>query len=220
MRYFGEEWPSDACGACDNCLQPQEVFDATEIAKMILSAVLRTHERFGAGVVAGVLLGTEAAKKKQPWMAELSVFGIVKDFTEEEIKQLVRSLAEVGLLERSEGEYPVFSVSGAGKRFLKGAEPLELPKPLAAVKSKKKSRSGTAQPTGNYDEDLFQKLRALRKQLADDLGVPPFIVFGDASLRQMASLKPKTMEEFAGISGVGERKLAQFGKAFLGVTAS
>jgi ATP-dependent DNA helicase RecQ len=215
MRYFGEQWTDEGCGSCDNCTDPQSLIDATVISKKILSAVLRTGERFGAGVVAGVLLGNEVITNKQPWLTKLSVFGIVDDFSEEDLRQLIRSLAEAGLLARSEGEYPTFLLTTEGKRFLMGSESLELPKPLAPVSKKKVRTSKAAAGVQTGDQPLFERLRSLRKRLADDLGVPPFIVFGDTTLREMASVKPKTLAEFATISGVGEKKLAQFGSVFL-----
>jgi ATP-dependent DNA helicase RecQ len=216
MHYFGEEWPEEGCGGCDNCLDPQELFDATEIAKKVLSAVLRTGERFGAGMVAGVLLGSSTVRAKQPWTEQLSVWGIVQNFSEDDLKQIMRLLAEAGLLARSDGEYPTLAVSSEGKRFLKGVIPLELPRPRPAAGRKKKDKTPRViAGEGEYDRDLFEQLRILRKSLADDLGVPPFIVFGDATLRQMSSMKPQTLEEFAQISGVGEKKLDQFGEVFL-----
>lgn len=213
MRYFAEEWTDDACGNCDNCLKPPELVDSTEIAKKIISAVLKTNERFGAGVIAGVLLGQKTVLTKLPWMQSLSVFGIVDDFSEVQLKSLIRLLAEAGLLLRSTGEYPTFQVSHNGKRFLLGSTPLLLPRPQVAIKSAKSSPLRSA--SGPYDMDLFEQLRVLRKRLADELGVPPFIVFGDASLRQMAISKPSTIEQFAAISGVGEKKLQQFGEVFI-----
>ena len=217
MRYFGEEWTDDGCRGCDNCLKPVELFDSTQIGKKIISAVLKTNERFGGGVIAGVLVGSKTTLTKQPWMESLSVFGIVEDYTEDQIKSLVRMLAETGLLLRSSGEYPTFSVSQNGKRFLMGDTPLMLPRPQVASKSVKIADQGKV--VGNYDTDLFERLRVLRKRLADELGVPPFIVFGDASLRDMATSKPKDLKEFAQISGVGEKKLAQFAEDFLAVIA-
>jgi len=216
MEYFGEKWPEGSCGACDNCLNPQEYIEATEISKKILSAVLRTKQRFGAGVIAGVLRGSDTIIAKQPWLQQLSVFGIVDNFSEDELKQLIRSLAEHGFLVRGEGEYPTFQVSSEGIQFLKGSESVELPRPLVAQKKSRKEKIVKAgKLPGDYDVDLFERLRVLRKRLADELGVPPFIVFGDASLRDMCVSKPKTLEQFAEISGVGEKKLVQFGEVFL-----
>lgn len=218
MRYFAEEWTDDGCGNCDNCLKPAELFDSTEIAKKVISAVLKTGERFGAGIVAGVLLGSKTVLTKQPWVQKLSVFGIVNDFTEEQLKSLIRLMAEAGLLLRSSGEYPIFTVSQNGKRFLMGSTPLMLPRPQTVSKSAKQIKSAKVTDQ-EYDSALFEQLRILRKRLADELGVPPFIVFGDASLRDMAGVKPKNLVEFAQISGVGEKKLAQFGSVFLEVIA-
>lgn len=224
LQYFGETL-IEKCEACDNCLHPKEFFDASQISKKILSTVYRTHQRFGAGVIAKVLLG----KAEPTWLKNLSVFGIVQDFTEDELMQLTRSLGESGLLNLEISPYPVFKLSQSGERFLKdAAAQINLPVPQKMIKSPKISKTPVKKNKltkkdisksnlSGYDEALFQRLRILRKQISDQMGVPPFIVFGDVSLIEMATTKPTNLPQFLEITGVGAMKQEKFGKLFLEV---
>jgi ATP-dependent DNA helicase RecQ len=222
LQYFGETL-NEECKACDNCLHPKEFFDASQISKKILSAIYRTHQRFGATVIAKLLLG----KAEPIWLQKLSVYGIVQDFTEDELIQLIRSLGESKLLDLEISPYPVFKLSRSGEQFLKDTTAqINLPVPQKIIKSPKidkikvkKDKLTRKNPfknnLTNYDEALFQRLRILRKQISDQLGVPPFIVFGDLSLIEMATNKPKNLAQFLEITGVGVMKQEKFGKLFL-----
>jgi len=210
LRYFGETWEQDQCEGCDACLTPAEIFDATEITQKILSAVLRTGERFGANHVVKVLLGKNDAKVRECGHDSLSVFGIVKDFGEQELRQLVSMLIQRGVLARSEGMYATISLTDAGHTWLFERRSMKLPKPDVPTVTSKKQK-----PVMEGEAALFEELRVLRKQLADERNVPPFVIFGDVSLYEMAALLPQSEESFLKITGVGKTKLEQFGGVFL-----
>lgn len=221
LDYFGE---SDAqppnCGACDNCLAPTEDFDATVIAQKILSAVIRTGQRFGIFYISQVLRGSKVKRVIERGHDSLSVYGIVNDYTDDDIKEIAGALLERGLLRKNDGDYPTFGVTSEGRRFLNDRETLTLtrrlddeytpsPAPFAA-------RAQSVAPA-DYDAELFQELRALRTRIASRRGVPPYVVFGDVTLRQMAAYFPQNRADLARIHGVGSVKLEQYGDEFLSV---
>lgn len=210
LQYFGETWADDNCGNCDICLNPREQFDATEITNKILSAIIRTGQRFGLGYVSEVLRGETTSKVRERGHDQLSVFGIVQDFSEEELKLLMNALIQKQYLIKNEGEYATYQVGDLGKRFLKEKGRITLFKPIVENLTNTKKKV-----TMKFDQELFEKLRVLRKTLADERGVPPFVIFGDITLQQMAAYYPQSEASLSQISGVGQSKLAQFGPAFL-----
>ncbi|MCK5459544.1 DNA helicase RecQ [Candidatus Parcubacteria bacterium] len=229
LRYFGEEYSSaksgntNGCGACDTCLTSRKLFNATEIAQKVLSCVIRVSSvggayngarGFGKNYIADVLLGKNAQKIINNKHNTLSVFGIVKDFTKDEIKRVIKSLVAFNLLRVSAGEYPTLSITKKGFNFLKQKELLELPDARADFASE--DRSALKQKE-RYDISLFEKLRILRKQIADKNSVPPFMIFSDAALQEMARYFPIDEDSFSRIEGVGSKKLKDFSKAFLSV---
>ena len=218
LDYFGEEWQADGCNACDVCLRDSEervaasTYDGTEIAQKVLSAVIRTGERFGAAHVVAVLKGSRSRRVLELGHDRLSVHGIARGVDPDELKDVVDQLVDQGLLARSVGDYPTLFVTARGRAALKGRETIEL------------TRSVTAEPpltetAGAFDAALFDKLRSLRKRLADEQNVPAFVVFGDAALRNMATHMPRDHESFRRIKGVGDAKLQQFGGHFIAVIA-
>jgi ATP-dependent DNA helicase RecQ len=211
LEYFGEKCPENNCGGCDVCLTPKEEYDATEIAQKVLSAVVRTGERFGVNHVIEVLRGAATKRVQQLGHDRLTVYAIAHDVAEEELKQIISLLVAKGLLAKNEGRYPTLSVTQSGSAFLKHREKLFLAKP------KLKAEVASARSAGDleYDQELFEQLRRLRKSLADARGVPPYVIFGDATLQQMAFYLPQRRESLSSISGVGAEKLAQFSDEFL-----
>lgn len=212
LDYFGEELKEENCGSCDVCQANRQTFDATVPAKKILSAVARTNSRFGRNHIIDVLLGKNSQKVLANGHDSLSVFGIIKDYSKSEINQLISHLVNLGYLQKSEGMYPILFITRRGAEFMQGNEFLALPR-LAADKIE----AGASQETGNdgYNKKLYDKLRALRKELADKAGVPPFVIFGNAALQEMASRFPRNNAEFLDITGVGAKKLERFGTVFL-----
>jgi len=218
LNYFGENRDDENCGGCDVCLTPKEEFDGTEISQKILSAVVRTGCRFGANYVIEVLRGSNSQNVRQRHHQDLSVFGIVNDYSTDDLKQIIRELLVRNLLVKQGDEYPTLALSEAGKKFLKEQQSISLPK----IKSSIEVQSPKVKLQGDfeYDQVLFEELRALRKKLADERGVPPFVIFGDASLREMAHYLPPDLNSFKQIFGVGEQKLAQFGEIFTALISS
>ena len=230
LEYLGEEWPERDCGGCDVCLSPQEEYDATETAQKLLSAVVRTGETFGAAYIIRVLLGSADKRIREYGHDQLSVFGIVRDQSREELRQLVNALLSRGLLAGSGGQYPTLQVTPQGRQFLKARESLALTRPVSRPNTRDAETDARSSRTGRrdsirtgsddhepYNEELFDELSDLRKRIADQQGVPAFMIFGDRSLRDMAAKAPVTRDEFSGIYGVGEAKLRELSGPFLRV---
>ena len=213
LEYFGESYEADNCGACDVCVDVREEFDATEITQKILSAVIRTGERFGAGHVIDVLTGSRRKRVLDLKHDELSVHGIANDFGRMQLTEIVRHLEVRGLLER-DTEYATLAVSQEGREFLTNRETLAIPRPASEpISHRRKSRADAGEV--DYDEGLFEELRTLRRRLAEMENVPPYFVFGDAALHHMAVLYPVTAESFLQVPGVGVHKLEKYGQEFM-----
>ena len=215
LEYFGDEWPHENCGGCDVCLDPREDFDATEIAQKILSAVLRTGERFGAAYVIRVLLGSGDKRIAEMGHDSLSVYGIVKDFDRTALREIIGQLEAKGLLAQAGGDYPTLAVPPEGREFLRERAALTLSRPVESRRPPAKKPA--VSPDDDYDTRLFEELRALRRRLADERNVPPYVVFGDVSLRHMAQVYPQRLEDFARLRGVGAIKIQEYGPQFIDV---
>lgn len=209
LEYFGENWDLEDCKSCNNCLGEKEYFDATEISQKILSAVIRTGEFYGVNHVIDVLRGKKVKKVLEKSHENLSVFGIVSNYSDDELKHLFQSLLQKKLLGKSEGRYGTIFVTEEGRTWLKSKEKLSLIKPVLALEK--------VETRADYDAVLFEKLRKLRRNIAEENNVPPFIIFGDNSLIEMAKYYPQSLESFAEISGVGQKKLQEYGLEFVEV---
>ena len=221
LRYFGEEFRAGDCLACDNCLTPRETYDGTIEAQKFLSCVYRLREKsridFGINQIAEVLTGADTEKVRRWDHQYVSTYGIGKDRSQNEWRLIGRELVRQGYVKQLPEKFNVLQLSESGWAALKQRQPIHLVKPVAAPKGKRpRDEKKRGLPAGfDYDETLFDKLRRLRKKIADERGVPAYIVFSDVSLRQMARYYPETPADFARISGVGEKKLADFGHAFI-----
>ena len=215
MEYLGESWPETDCGGCDICLLPREEFDATEIAQKILSAAVRTGERFGVNYLVDVLRGSANKAVRTRGHHELPVFGISRDVDADELKEMVRSLVTNGLLAQNGGDYPTLGVSQKGRKFLNDREKLTLTRPKQTTPVQKTALAGDRETA--YDTKLFDELAALRLEIATDREVPAYQIFGNKSLQQMAFHMPQNEVEFSKISGVGDAKLRDFSERFLEV---
>ena len=217
LGYFGEEVADENCGGCDNCLNPRETFDGTTAAKKFLSCVFRIKQKSGFGVgvnhVVEVLCGADTEKIRKWGHTELSTYGIGDEFKRNEWAAIGRELIRLGYIWQDPGKFSTLDLSPEGFSFLTSKETLELTRPVSLpdARSAKRRADGEIE----CDEALFDRLRGLRKQMADDRGVPPYIVFSDVSLRQMARYYPANEEEFSHINGVGEKKLKEFGEPFI-----
>lgn len=220
LEHFGDELASQYCGSCDVCLSGTQGVDCTVVAQKLLSAVVRTGERFGAGHVIDVLLGANRKRVRDLGHNELSVFGIVSDYDRTALRQVANALIDQGLLESSGDQYPIVKVTNAGRTWLHSRRALTLElrladgTGLASTDAANRPDRGVL-PTRGFDSDLFARLRSLRRRLADDEGVPAFVVFNDATLRNLAVAKPTSPEGMLRVSGVGPAKLEKYGPQFL-----
>ncbi|MGB5472838.1 MAG: RecQ family ATP-dependent DNA helicase, partial [Gammaproteobacteria bacterium] len=217
LNYFGERLEQD-CGNCDVCLNPPEQFDATLDVQKALSCVYRVGQRFGVGHVVDVLRGADNERVRSLHHDQLSTYGLGSDRSEQEWTSIIRQLIHHGYLVQDIASYSVLKLTEAARPLLRGEQTLRLAKPRIRAQTKKK-RSRVDAAHGPYDELLFDQLRVLRKRLADEQGVPPYIVFGDASLVQMAREKPTDAAELLNITGVGQHKLEKYGSEFLDAIA-
>ncbi len=217
LRYFGEEWEQENCDACDVCLNPRDEFDATEISQKILSAVIRTGERFGAAHIIQVLRGARNKRVLELEHDKLSVYGIARDSATSELREIVGQLVSRGLLTTVGERYPVLAITAVGREFLQERRAISLFSPMDSGTQKRASVSGHSSVEMPFDQRLFAELRALRLRLADEKDVPAFVIFSDASLKQMAARFPQNTDEFTRISGVGSAKLEQYGVDFMAV---
>ncbi len=214
LRYFGETYPDANCGGCDNCLQPRETFNGTLAAQKFLSCIFRIKQKSGFAVgmnhVVEVLTGADTEKIRNWGHDQLSTYGIGGEHTRPEWQAIGRELVRLGLVQQRPEQFNILELTGQGRTTLRDRTPVTLTK-LTKPAERKQRRTGDI----TCDEALFQRLRALRKCLADERAVPSYIIFSDVSLRQMAREYPQDEAALARISGVGEKKLREFGTAFL-----
>ena len=224
LRYFGEEHPGN-CGACDNCLEPVDTWDATEAAQMALSCVYRTGQRFGVVHLIDVLLGKATAKVEQFHHQQLSTFGIGNALAQTQWSSVYRQLVASGILESDSEAYGGLKLSAAARPILRGEQSVWLRRDADPMKRKAQRAERTAQgkgrprePFADANEDpLWLALKAKRLALARHQGVPPYVIFHDSTLLEILNQRPATLAEMAQVSGVGQAKLARYGEEFLGV---
>jgi ATP-dependent DNA helicase RecQ len=218
LNYFGEELTNHPanCKTCDNCFAPKERFDATVLTQKILSCVYRVEERFGAKYISEILIGKLTPQIKQNRHNEISTFGIIEDHSSAQLKTYIQELINNGFLEQTIGQYPILKLTAKSWSVLKGKQKVSLTKLEEQRKSKRKPQfKSTFVSNQNYNEDLFNKLRIIRKSLADKQNVPPYVIFSDATLKEMTTVIPKTKTEFSRIKGVGNQKLEKYAEIFL-----
>ena len=218
LRYFGETWDAQTCDGCDNCITPTERFDGTEAARKFLSCVhrIRAAGGFSTGIhhVVDVLTGSETEKMTRWGHDRLSTFGIGKDVSKADWMAIGSELLRAGCIEQ-EPEHRTVRLTSEGLQALKENRTFEFARPriLRAAKKPRKGKAAIALPPD--ENDLFETLRALRKRLSDEQGVPPYTVFSDATLRELASVKPRSQSAFRAINGVGDVKLERYGEIFV-----
>jgi ATP-dependent DNA helicase RecQ len=220
VSYFGERYDKADCGACDYCLGELEaVTDGVVIARKILSCVARVGQRFGAAHVANVLCGSASEHVTKRGHQQLSTFGLLRDAPVSEVRGYIEQISAEGLLRQIDEPFPVLALTEAGVALLKN--PSAMPD-LALARQRrvaKDRRPARARPDTeawkNVDHDLFDRLRAVRLKIARDRGVPPYVIFHDTTLRELARLKPASVAELSGVYGIGARKAEHFGEEFL-----
>jgi ATP-dependent DNA helicase RecQ len=213
LNYFDEGVAEGGCGNCDICLDPPETFDAKEEAQKALSCVYRLNQGFGMKYVIDVLRGSDNERIRERRHDQLSTYGIGSERSEEEWSAIFRQLIHRGFLLQDVANYSVLKLTPSSRALLRGEMELELAKPRIRARSKKNEKK--RRMDSPHDEALFETLRELRKKIADEMNVPPYIVFGDAALIHMAQIKPGTPKEMLQVNGVGQAKLERFGEAFL-----
>jgi len=214
LAYFGEALGRD-CGNCDVCLDPPERYDGTEHARKALSCVFRVGQRFGARHVVDVLRGADTARIRQLGHDRLSTYAIGADLPAEAWFAVLRQLIHAGYLRQDVAEYSVLKLTAASGELLRGERRIELAVHRDVTRARPAKQARLTADGLAVDEALFNRLRALRKRLADEQGVPAYVVFSDATLAAMAAQHPRTEEELRRVSGVGNVKLARYGDAFL-----
>ncbi len=223
-EHFGQAYDNDDCEACDVCLDELDIReDSTDIARKILSCIARLRLQsgldFGAAHVADVLRGSRAKKILDHKHDQVSTHGILRDHSRNSVLSFINQLIDRGVLERSTGEYPVLVLNEASRGVLKG----ELAVAIVEVKDTRapaSARSSHELPLDADEHRIFEALRTLRREIAQQMGVPPYVVFGDVSLREMAAIRPGSREQFATIRGVGAQKLESFAEPFLACIAT
>jgi len=220
LRYFGEAHPGD-CGQCDNCLSPVDTWNATEAARMALSCVYRTGQRFGVAHLIDVLLGKATPKIEQFDHQQLSTFGIGKELAQQQWSSVYRQLVAAGFISVDMEAYGGLKLTEASRPVLRGEQEVWLRRDAAPLKrtSSKAERSSRLREAfaGANEDPLWQALKAKRMELAREQGVPPYVIFHDSTLLEILNHKPQTLDEMGRISGVGQAKLAKYGDAFLQV---
>ena len=220
LRYFGEEHPG-GCGQCDNCLEPVDAWDATQAARMALSCVYRTGQRFGVAHLVDVLLGKETPKVAQFNHQQLSTFGIGSSLTQQQWSGVYRQLVAAGFINVDMEAYGGLRLAEAARPVLRGEQEVWLRHDADPARRKarraERNAKGREPFAGANDDPLWRALKAKRTELAREQGVPPYVIFHDSTLVEIHNHKPQTLDELGRIGGVGQAKLAKYGDAFLQV---
>ncbi len=216
LRYFGEQHAQPSCDGCDNCLTPRETFDGTIPAQKFLSCVHRIHTKngfgFGLNHIVDVLRGADTETIRQRCHNELSTYGIGHELKRNAWQGIGRELLRLGLVATAPGKFATLALTPAGLQALRNRTPITLTKQVEVIDKTERRRYGAIE----CDEVLFERLRVVRRKLADERNIPAYVIFSDASLRELARAYPMTAAEFRRIPGVGEQKLKDFLEPFLG----
>jgi ATP-dependent DNA helicase RecQ len=223
LEYFGEQYEGGNCGGCDNCVSPRDTFDGTLLAQKFLSCVYRIRQKsgfgFGLNHVVEVLVGADSDGIRKWGHEQISAYGIGKDVRRPDWQAYGRELIRLGLLEQQPGKFVTIDLSADGLEALRSRRPITLtrPAPVKTGKGARESRDNRHRDASELpcDAVLLDRLKKLRRALADERNVPAYIVFSDVTLRAIAARLPVTLEQFGAIPGVGERKLADFGATFI-----
>ncbi|MFP5247088.1 MAG: DNA helicase RecQ [Thermoanaerobaculia bacterium] len=220
VEYFGQRFANEPCNACDICLgETEEVADALIVAQKILSCVVRVRESFGVSHVVGVLRGEDTERIRDRRHDQLSTYGLLKGASRHDVREWVYQLIAQDYLLQTTDEYPVLRLGSRARDVLRGYAEVKLRQPAV----RKKDAPATPQARravvddGPYDRELFQALRAWRRDEAQERGVPPYVIFSDKTLRELARVRPSTLYELRGIYGIGDAKLEAFGSALIEV---
>ena len=220
LAYFGEIVPWLECSNCSSCNTKGERVNVTKEAKAIFRAIIATEERYGASMISSIVRGERTDRITRSRLDALSVFGYLSDIGDKEIKGLIQQFVASGYLRSSTGKYPILSVTAGAEEVLAGHKEVEEIRQEVIVPSRKTKKSASisrSEVPRSGSGGLFEHLRQHRKQLASQLGVPPYIIFPDTVLIDLANVRPSTLGEFGNIKGVGEARLKKYGLSFLAV---
>jgi len=212
-----------SCGACDLCLgETEDVPEALVVAQKIVSCVVRVNQSFGVGHVISVLRGENTDKVRERRHDQLSTYGLLKGHTRNEVRDWIFQLVAQGYLDQADDQYPVLRLTERSRTLLRGEAEIRLRQPVVGVKASKKRdrRERTMLDDGTYDRDLFEALRKWRRAEAEERGVPPYVIFGDRTLRELARVQPSTLTELRDVYGIGDAKLEAFGSALIELVTS
>ena len=214
LRHFGDELPQD-CGNCDVCIAPPETQDGTTAAQKLLSAIYRTGQRFGAGHVIDVLRGKDTEKIRQWGHERLSTYGIGADLSVTEWRSFVRQLMVQGFIRADDARFGALRLTADARGVLRGEKMVQLRRDASAKPRARPATQREVFTVDAKDEGLWETLRQCRRGLAEEAGVPPYVIFHDATLKEMLHRRPASLEEMLTIHGVGQAKLQRYGAAFL-----
>jgi len=218
LAYFGERRDAaPPCGNCDNCVAPPATWDGTEAARKLLSAIYRTGQSFGAAHVVDVLVGNDTEKVARHRHEALSVFGIGADLQPSGWRSLIRQLVVRGRLRVDHERFGALALTDASRALLRGEETLRVREDPKDVAPRRKSRTAVSSEVADADRDLWEALRECRRKLASERNLPPYVIFHDATLKQMLAERPADRDALLRISGVGQAKLDRYGEQFLEV---
>ncbi|MGQ3686183.1 MAG: DNA helicase RecQ [Candidatus Loosdrechtia sp.] len=209
LLYFGEKFDEPNCGNCDVCLEPKERFDGTIAAQKILSCIYRVGERFGTNYIIDVLQGSKNQKILQNRHDKIKTYGVGKEYSKSQWQAFIRELLQLGYVKLEGDRYPVLKLNEKSHTILLRNEKISLTKPNEPVHVAKDNKKD------DYDHTLFERLRILRKTIADNESIPPYIIFHDTSLKEMSTCYPQSLSGLRKISGVGEQKINKYGGIFL-----
>jgi ATP-dependent DNA helicase RecQ len=218
LDYFGER--SGPCGNCDTCLIPPVSFDATVPVQKLLSTIYRVDQRFAAGHVIDVLRGVQTDRISQWHHDALSVYGIGNDRSEQEWRAIVRQVIALGLITVDHESYSALKLTDAARPVLKGGQRVQLrqyQKPVKPKRSFSSSKGYEEMELSKSEQAVFERLRSWRMGAARTHGVPAYVVFQDATLREIAKVKPSSLDQLRGVTGVGEKKLVSYGDEIVGI---
>jgi len=220
VEYFGQQYTADNCHGCDICLgETESVPDAIVIAQKILSCVYRVNQSFGVGHVVSVLRGEDTEKVRDRGHARLSTFGLLKSSTKHELREWIYQLIAQDFLRQTDDEYPILRLGARARDAMKGIAEVKLRQPAVRKKDKAAARSSSGaaplDPMQPHDRELFERLRVWRRAEAEHRGVPPYVIFSDKTLREIARVRPTTLYELRGIYGIGDAKLEAFGETLI-----
>jgi ATP-dependent DNA helicase RecQ len=212
LNYFGEEYSGENCGSCDNCDQPKGMFDGTHVAKKIVACVQQLPSNYGVALITDVLTGSKSSRIQHYHLDNLPAYNSGKEYSKSQLRIWIGELIRQGYLARTGDTYPVIRLTHKSTSIGEGDTSLMLSIPEQGAM--KRSTPQLQSVTTNTEEKLFLHLKTLRKSIADQASVPPYVIFPDKSLREMAHTKPRDLHNFRNIGGVGEIKLEKYGLVF------